>query len=221
VPEGDLLVMELHEKVRGLKSYTNTQGKKAWENEERQFIVTSKYPMIRQRQADDYIPECEACAAGAVEIFFDLREDTGALVLKCAYCLRPVQGGYGRLGFRGGFSDKKDPLRIFKPHERMEILRRDRVRCFLCGATPESDELVADHIVPHASKGPTEILNGITLCVRCNTAKSDKGDPVLMLNALAHTHRDAAKGDGFEGLFSLVRSIGINLRMWKEREDVK
>ena len=66
--------------------------------------------------------------------------------------------------------------RLFTDRERFQILKRDRFRCKLCGASPATNptvELEVDHIIPFSKGGPTTIENGQTLCHRCNRHKGD------------------------------------------------
>jgi hypothetical protein len=60
---------------------------------------------------------------------------------------------------------------------RYNVLRRDRFRCVLCGASPATrigTVLHVDHIKPVARDGKTEYDNLRTLCQGCNIGKSDK-----------------------------------------------
>ena len=57
---------------------------------------------------------------------------------------------------------------------RYEVLRRDRFRCSLCGASPASRlgcELHVDHVVPFSRDGKTVSANLRTLCSDCNLGK--------------------------------------------------
>ena len=62
--------------------------------------------------------------------------------------------------------------RIIPTAVKLEVWKRDRARCVICGAT---DNLHFDHIIPYA-KGGTSIKaeNVQLLCARHNLAKSDK-----------------------------------------------
>lgn len=58
---------------------------------------------------------------------------------------------------------------------RYEVLRRDRFRCSLCGASPASRlgcELHIDHVVPFAGGGRTVVGNLRILCSDCNLGKA-------------------------------------------------
>lgn len=60
---------------------------------------------------------------------------------------------------------------------RYEVLRRDRFRCVLCGASPATDvhcDLHVDHIVPYSKGGKTAAENLRTVCKQCNLGKSAK-----------------------------------------------
>lgn len=60
---------------------------------------------------------------------------------------------------------------------RYDVLRRDRFKCVLCGASPAvtpTCQLHVDHIVAFARGGATEEGNLRTLCSHCNVGKADK-----------------------------------------------
>lgn len=70
-----------------------------------------------------------------------------------------------------GFSSRYPGLRL-----RMEVLKRDRYKCRLCGRSPAQFNelwLEIDHIMPWSSGGKTEIGNLQTLCNECNRGKGD------------------------------------------------
>jgi 5-methylcytosine-specific restriction endonuclease McrA len=73
------------------------------------------------------------------------------------------------------------------PHERRpiklgiryEVLKRDRFRCVLCGASPATDpvcQLHVDHIIPISRHGVTVTDNLRTLCSKCNIGKGSKSE---------------------------------------------
>ncbi len=60
---------------------------------------------------------------------------------------------------------------------RMAVLKRDRFRCVLCGASPAGNEKVKleiDHIIPWSKGGKTSLENLQSLCSACNNGKSDE-----------------------------------------------
>ncbi len=62
---------------------------------------------------------------------------------------------------------------------RYDVLRRDRFKCVLCGASPAvapTCQLHVDHIVAYARGGTTEEANLRTLCSHCNVGKADKAE---------------------------------------------
>ena len=60
---------------------------------------------------------------------------------------------------------------------RYTVLRRDRFRCQICGATQaDGVKLHVDHIVPISKGGKTELSNLRTLCEQCNLGKSNKSE---------------------------------------------
>lgn len=57
------------------------------------------------------------------------------------------------------------------------VMKRDRFRCVLCGASPAVDpdcELEIDHIRPYSKGGPTVASNLRTLCRRCNQGRGNR-----------------------------------------------
>lgn len=60
---------------------------------------------------------------------------------------------------------------------RYTVLRRDRFRCQICGATQaDGVKLHVDHIVPISKGGKTELSNLRTLCEQCNLGKGNKSE---------------------------------------------
>ncbi len=60
---------------------------------------------------------------------------------------------------------------------RYDVLRRDRFKCVLCGASPATDPtctLHIDHIRPLSRGGETDLHNLRVLCSQCNTGKTNK-----------------------------------------------
>lgn len=74
----------------------------------------------------------------------------------------------------------KIPLQERRPIKlgiRYEVLKRDRFRCVICGASPATDpecQLHVDHIIPVSRNGVTVPDNLRTLCSRCNIGKGSK-----------------------------------------------
>lgn len=61
---------------------------------------------------------------------------------------------------------------------RYKIMRRDKFKCVLCGASQgDGVKLHVDHIIPVSKGGKTVESNLRTLCERCNLGKSDLYDP--------------------------------------------
>ena len=58
---------------------------------------------------------------------------------------------------------------------RYDVLRRDRFKCAICGATAsDGAKLEVDHIIPISKGGKTQLSNLQTLCKSCNRGKSNK-----------------------------------------------
>lgn len=65
--------------------------------------------------------------------------------------------------------------RLMSDSVRYDVLRRDKFRCQLCGATASDGvKLHVDHILPVSKGGRTEMSNLRTLCERCNMGKGAK-----------------------------------------------
>ena len=62
--------------------------------------------------------------------------------------------------------------RVIPTHVKLEVWKRDRGKCVICGAT---DELHFDHIIPYSKGGTSLTADNIQLlCARHNIAKRDK-----------------------------------------------
>ena len=60
---------------------------------------------------------------------------------------------------------------------RYDVLKRDKGRCVLCGASPHDGiRLEVDHILPRSKGGSNELENLQTLCAPCNRGKSNRDD---------------------------------------------
>lgn len=77
----------------------------------------------------------------------------------------------GKAGASTRLNDgQRDPNRHFSEKLRGKIFARDGHQCKNCGS---SENLEADHIVPHSKGGRTNMDNAMTLCKKCNNEKSD------------------------------------------------
>lgn len=57
----------------------------------------------------------------------------------------------------------------FTAAERRQILRRDKFRCYRCGAKASQ----VDHVVPQAENGPHHASNAAAICIPCHKTKSE------------------------------------------------
>jgi 5-methylcytosine-specific restriction endonuclease McrA len=72
---------------------------------------------------------------------------------------------------------KEEDRREIKLGLRYEVLKRDRFRCVLCGASPATQlacVLHVDHVIPYSKGGKTVPENLRTACESCNLGKSAK-----------------------------------------------
>lgn len=63
--------------------------------------------------------------------------------------------------------------------ERLEVLKRDRYTCVICGRSPAimpGLELEVDHVEPFSKGGADALGNYQTLCQRCNRGKGNHED---------------------------------------------
>ncbi|MFB3885425.1 MAG: HNH endonuclease [Thermodesulfobacteriota bacterium] len=83
-----------------------------------------------------------------------------------------LQAIEGETSSTGPSKELSEPHRVIPTHVKLEVWKRDRGKCVICGAT---DELTFDHIIPY-SKGGTSLSakNIQLLCERHNIAKRDK-----------------------------------------------
>ena len=69
---------------------------------------------------------------------------------------------------------KIDHGRLIPAQVKLEVWKRDRGKCILCGST---DNLHFDHIIPYSKGGSSLVAENIQLlCARHNIAKRDKID---------------------------------------------
>lgn len=105
-----------------------------------------------------------------VLIFSDNRQQSGAEIEARHRIIRQIFFEYSVE--KGHEMLAKDERRAFREDERIRIYRRDDGLCQMCLARgkPEKEaqvswsEYEADHVVPHAEGGPTEVENAQVLC---------------------------------------------------------
>lgn len=90
---------------------------------------------------------------------------------------------YGEFGFKGVSNIPKEAYKKAPtPKHRMRILKRDGMKCKICGRSPNSNtdiELHVHHIRPWSRGGLTDDENLITLCHTCHTGLDPHGDHSL------------------------------------------
>lgn len=70
---------------------------------------------------------------------------------------------------------KYDKMPQHKIHfSRRTIYKRDNNQCQYCGATPGTEELTIDHVVPRSKGGKTTWENCVLACIGCNSFKADR-----------------------------------------------
>ena len=77
------------------------------------------------------------------------------------------EGSYGR---RNTFK------RNIKSSDYIEVLRRAKGKCQLCGISKDERSLEVDHVTPKSKGGSDDISNLGALCWLCNSKKSNKSD---------------------------------------------
>jgi ribosomal protein L37AE/L43A len=198
-----------------LRAIPFADAKREYDNGNHEMIVSARYP-CKVGKSYQGCPKCKPDGAAIVHVE---RRESGALVLKCAYCGANLEGGK----YHVGLSDKlavNQKERMFSQADRWKILVRDNVRCFACGHGPDVDQLEIDHIIPHAKGGPTSLLNGITLCQSCNAGKSAGIFTELIIRALIHTHRhDFSERNGRDArVYESLKAVASSLTAWGAKE---
>lgn len=56
---------------------------------------------------------------------------------------------------------------------RFTVFRRDGFKCLYCGATPVTQSLHVDHVIPVSKGGKDDLANLVTACAPCNLGKSN------------------------------------------------
>lgn len=181
-------------------------AKAAIERGETTFEVYCRYPCFPHTGTDG----CPMCLVGAMLVVYD-RRNQHSLLLHCPDCGGRLKGGNYEVGITNRERIKDRGFSSL----RFEILQRDRCRCFICNRGPETLDMEIDHIIPFSKGGPTDVLNGITLCTECNGSKSDDYDSDYTLRALLHTH--SAKCDTPNGHLRtsrILRAMYQSLKDW-------
>ena len=57
---------------------------------------------------------------------------------------------------------------------RMDIIERDRWRCYMCNALLEFSQIELDHLIPHSRGGSSESSNLAVSCMQCNRSKGSR-----------------------------------------------
>lgn len=69
--------------------------------------------------------------------------------------------------------------RIISEKLRLQVYKRDRYSCVICGRSPAAQRgviLHVDHVIPFSKGGDTNLENLRTLCDRCNLGKGNDTD---------------------------------------------
>lgn len=90
---------------------------------------------------------------------------------------KPLRASHSRKGINKSRVLKNAQRRDITLGLRYDVLRRDRFRCVICGASPAAKldcELHVDHVTPVAHGGKTVPENLRILCSQCNVGKGAK-----------------------------------------------
>ncbi len=121
---------------------------------------------------------------------------------------------------RGGFTSVDSlPKSAFKkaptPKLRMEVIKRDRYRCIICGRRPDDYtdiELHVHHIRPFAQRGVTTKPNLITLCCTCHKGLDPHFESSLY--ELAFPILARSPGESIDGNY--MKSVGLYRKLIAE-----
>jgi len=72
---------------------------------------------------------------------------------------------------------------------RLEVFKRAKTKCEMCGVSNKVKALEVDHIIPRNKGGSDDISNLQALCYTCNSIKRDKDDTDLMAVRKSYDHR--------------------------------
>ena len=73
-------------------------------------------------------------------------------------------------------SEETKKRRYFSTEEREALFIIAGGRCQICGCLLENNDFECDHIIPFSQGGPTDIINGQAVCLKCNRSKGDRQD---------------------------------------------
>lgn len=72
---------------------------------------------------------------------------------------------------------------------RLEVFKRSKTKCEMCGVDNKEKALEVDHIIPRNKGGSDDISNLQALCYSCNSIKRDKDDTDLAEVRQSYSHR--------------------------------
>lgn len=119
------------------------------------------------------------------------------------YLDRPKKGYYI-------FKQGKKPT-IFKspfPEKvKIEIKKRDKYKCQMCGMKETPDNILAiDHVIPEDKSGKGVKENGITLCTKCNNIKKNH-DLTTFGKKFFKKHLKISKSSGDKETSKFIKEI--------------
>jgi 5-methylcytosine-specific restriction enzyme A len=71
----------------------------------------------------------------------------------------------------------KTPRIVIPDAVKKYVFSRDHYQCQSCGKTDEEAKLSIDHIISLDKGGSNDVSNLQTLCLSCNSKKSNRSDP--------------------------------------------
>lgn len=71
-------------------------------------------------------------------------------------------------------SNYDDIYRTTVKFSSLEVFKRDGFICAYCNQKKRREDLSIDHIIPQSKKGPTNWLNCVTSCTKCNNFKGNR-----------------------------------------------
>lgn len=72
---------------------------------------------------------------------------------------------------------------------RLEVFKRSKTKCEMCGVDNKEKALEVDHIIPRNKGGSDDISNLQALCYSCNSIKKDKDDTDLAVLRQSYSKR--------------------------------
>jgi 5-methylcytosine-specific restriction endonuclease McrA len=142
-----------------------------------QYKTYDNFSKSYNQNKDGYRNDCRECRNALNKKNYDTERNNR----NCAKWAKENPKKRNAIYYKKGIKRRSYKQKVnFKPHERIEILKRDNWTCQCCGIKVHDEKISnetkahIDHIIPISKGGHSEPFNLQTLCRTCNLSKSDK-----------------------------------------------